>query len=95
MENNNFEFEKEKEERYSQIEKEKLLFTRIEDLDMSPKLYNFLRLAKIKTLKEVIEKLNELHLCRNFSRKIMNEINELLEIMNFSPDDLDKQKDSN
>jgi DNA-directed RNA polymerase subunit alpha len=57
----------------------KLLKTSLEDLDLSVRAYNCLKAAKINTLYELVRyDMNELLKFRNFGRKSLVEIEELL-----------------
>jgi predicted DNA-binding protein YlxM (UPF0122 family) len=59
--------------------KRKLLMTDLEDLGTSVRLYNCLKAAKIKNLAEVVQcDINDLLKFRNFGRKSIAEIHELL-----------------
>ena len=58
----------------------KLLKTALEDLDLSVRAYNCLKAAKINTLGELVQyEEHELMKFRNFGKKSMVEIEELLE----------------
>jgi len=58
----------------------KLLKTSLEDLDLSVRAYNCLKAAKINTLAELVKyDTHELLKCRNFEKKSLVEIEELLQ----------------
>lgn len=59
----------------------KLLKTSLEDLDLSVRAYNCLKAAKINSLAELVQfETHELLKFRNFGKKSLVEIEELLEI---------------
>ncbi|MBK7993692.1 MAG: hypothetical protein IPK14_09775 [Blastocatellia bacterium] len=54
----------------------------IEHLELSVRAYNCLRNADVKTLRELLQKSErELLMTRNFGRKSLNEIKEILSAM--------------
>ena len=63
----------------------KLLKTPLEDLDLSVRAYNCLKAAKINSLGELVRyDMHELLKFRNFGKKSLVEIEELLQIKNLS-----------
>lgn len=74
-----------REEFFSEARQEEDLDMPIEHLELSVRAYNCLRNADVRTLRELLQKSErELLMTRNFGRKSLNEIKEILSAMGLS-----------